>query len=188
MLRLLRPRRRLALPFLVALYPSLWLTVRGTGVARGPPADPPRFVASVVGAVALSYLVAALVTALIPLDAASLPPRVHRVVAPPNATLLVVGVVTLALGVYVGGSFVVEFPRWLDGAARVVGVALGWPLVLATLGLHAVGNAAPALRVPFAVELFVTLVGVATSAVWVVVLSGWLAEGVRSLVDAGGER
>lgn len=181
MLAPLRPRRSLAFPFVVTLFPLLWTAVRGTTIGRGRGFAPDSlgFLAYVVGAVTVSYLVAAAVTAAVGVDAESLPVWAGRLLDPSNATLAVVGAVSVVLVAYVGGSFLVEFPDPVDEAARGVGVVLGWPLVVAVVATYAVGNAFPSLAVPFVVELAVTLAGVALSAVWIFCLSAGVAAAAR---------
>lgn len=182
----LRPRRRLAAPFLAVLYPLLWLAVRGTATDRGRSVagGSLRGLAFMAGAAILSYLVAVAVTAAVRPDPDALPGWARALVAPSTGTLLLVAGASLAVAAYVVGAPALHVPRWFDAAARVVGIALGWPLVAVTLGLYAVGNAAPALQRAFHLQVLVTLGGVSLSAVWLLLLSSWLAALPRRLTRA----
>ena len=173
---IVRPRRSQALPFVVVLYPLLWLVVREFEIsAVGQPVTDalPQVLGFAAAAVVISYAVAALVaTVLIP-EPGSVPAWARALVNPSNATLAVVSVLTLALGAYVATSSVAEFPQWFDTAASLVGLVVGWPMVASIFGSYAIGNAFPALQT-FAVELLLGMFGIALTAVWVFLLSSWI--------------
>lgn len=172
----LRPRRRLALPFLVFVFPLLWVTVRGTSVARGPPPTraPGSTLAFVAAAVVGSYLLAAVEVTVLAGATESWPRWARRLLEPSDAALGWTAAISLALAAYVGGSSLVTFPAWVETVARGAGLVVGWPLVVTTLATYAVGNAVPG-GLPFTAQVLATMVGVALSAVWIVVLSTWLA-------------
>lgn len=173
---IIRPRRSLAFPFVVVLYPLLWLVVREFEIsAVGQPVTNafPQVLGFAAAAVVISYTVAALVaTVLIP-EPGSTPVWAQTLVNPSNATLAVVGVLSSALGTYIATSSVAEFPQWFDTAASLVGLVVGWPMVASILGSYAVSNAFPALHT-FTVELLFGMFGVALSAVWLFLLSSWI--------------
>ena len=173
----LRPRRSLAFPFVVLAYPLLWLVVRTTEItAVGQPltTNLHLVLALTTGAIGASYFGAALLVALVPVDVTAVPPWARPLVAPSYATLGVILAFSLALGAYISAASVVAFPNWFDTAASIVGFVIGWPMILGMLGVYALGNAFPALQIPFVVEFLVALCGVALSAIWVFLLASWL--------------
>ena len=173
---IVRPRRSVAFPFVVVLYPLLWLVVREFEIsAVGQPVTNalPQVLGFAAAAVVISYVVAALVASVFIPEPGSAPAWARTLVNPSNATLAVVGVLSLALGAYITTSSVAEFPQWFDTAASLVGLVVGWPMVASILGSYTIGNAFPALQT-FTVELLFTMFGVALSAVWLFLLSGWI--------------
>lgn len=174
---LLQPRRSLAVPFVVVLYPLLWLVVRHAEIsAVGQPITDtlPQVLTLTASAVVISYATAVMVATVLSLEAESVPAWSRILVAPSNATLALVSVLSLALGAYIVASSIVGFPQWFDTAASIVGLVLGWPLILSILGMYAVSNAFPALQIPFGIELLVGMFGIALSVVWLFLLSGWI--------------
>lgn len=173
----LRPRRSLAFPFVVLLYPLLWVVVRTFNItAVGYPitANLSDVLALTIGAVVVSYLGAAVGVTALSIDVASVPVWARSLVSPSNATLGVVTVISVALAAYISAASVIALPHWVDTAARIGGIVLGWPLMLVILGTYAIGNSLPALQSQFAVQFVVALVGVTLSAAWVFILATWL--------------
>lgn len=168
-----RPHRSLAFPFVVVLFPFLWFVVRDAGIAATTgSANPARALALAAGAVVTSYVAAAAVVATLGIRRGSVPAWTTSLLRPSNATLAVFGAISLALGGYVVVGSAVAFPQWFESVAALVGVVLGWPLVAVYAGTVAVGNAV-GTQLPFAVETTAVGVGVALSASWLFVLSGW---------------
>jgi uncharacterized membrane protein (DUF485 family) len=161
----LRPRRRLAVPFLLVCYPLCWLVVRAVGLtaaARPTAATLLRAPVFAAGAVGVAYLVAVAVTPHVP---DRLTPDLSR------PTLLVAGALTLALATYVVVSSLVALPQWVAAPARAAGLVFGWPMAAVTLATYAVGNAVPAAGDAVGGRLLATLVGAALTAGWVLLLS-----------------
>ena len=177
-LRAFRPRRTLAFPFVVVLFPLLWFVMREAGIgAVGRPVTDvlPQVVALTAVALAVSYTLAVLADAAVIPDAEMVPSRARPLVSPSNRTIATFAAVSLALVAYIVASSVVAFPGWFDALASAVGVVVGWPLLLIVLATFAVGNAVPALQDAFAIQVALVAVGVALSATWLFLLSGWLA-------------
>jgi hypothetical protein len=160
-----RSRRRLVVPFLLVGYPLGWLVVRAVGltaVGRSATGVLPQAVVFAAGAVAVAALVAVAVAVWGP----------DRVTPATSArTDLVAGSVTLALATYVVVSSLAALPQWLDTAARVVGLVVGWPMAAVTLATYAVGNAAPAVHHSPVLRLLASLVGATLTDGWVLLLS-----------------
>lgn len=170
-----RPHRSLAFPFAVALFPLLWFVVRDAGIdASTGSVNPTRALALAAVAVVVSYLAAVAVVATLGIRRGPVPAWATSLLRPSNATLAVFGAISLALGGSVVVASLVALPQWVESAAALVGVVLGWPLVVVYAGTVAVGNAV-GTRPSFAVEAVAVGVGVALSASWLFVLSGWLA-------------
>ena len=175
---ILQPRRELAFPFLVALYPLLWLVVRSTELsAVGQPITDtyPQVLAFTAVAAVVSYVIAVLATALLPLDSGSNPAWVQSVFTPSNRTLAIVSVLSMALGAYIVTSSVVAFPQWFDTTASIAGFVLGWPMMLSILGSYAIGNAFPAFQSAVAAQLLIAVIGTALTAVWIFFLASRIA-------------
>lgn len=174
---LIQPRRSLAVPFVVVLYPLLWLVVRGaevTAVGRPITETLPQVLGLTAIAVIISYSTAVLVATVLPLGADSVPAWARSLVTPTNATLTLVSVFSLALGAYIIASSMVELPQWFDSVASITGLIIGWPMMLLILGSYALGNAFPAFQNAVVAHLLIGMFGVALSAVWLFLLSGWI--------------
>ncbi|QLG29289.1 hypothetical protein HUG10_17895 [Halorarum halophilum] len=174
----LRPRRTLALPFVLVSFPLLWFVMReaGIGAAGRPVTDVlPRVVALATVALAVSGVVAILVDAALDIESESVPSWVRPLVSPSNGALATFTAVSLALAVYIVAGSLVALPGWFDALASAIGVVIGWPLLLVVLGTYAVGNAVPTLQDAFAIQVALVAAGVALSAAWMLLLSGWLA-------------
>lgn len=175
---IIRPQRSMAFPFVVVLYPLLWLVVQEFEITTvGQPITNvlPQVLGFAAAAVVTSYIVAALITSVLIPESGSIPTWARTLVNPSNATLAVVSVLSLALGAYIITSSVVAFPRWFDTAASLVGLVIGWPMITFILGSYAMGNAFPALQT-FTGELLIGMFGVALSAIWLFLLSGWITD------------
>lgn len=171
----LRPHRMLAFPFAVVLSPLLWFVFRDADIATASgSANPVQTLGFAAIAVVVSYVVAVGVVVALGPRHGSASDWVQSLIRPSNATLAVFAVISLALGVYVFGGAIVTFPQWLDSAAAVLGLVLGWPLVVCYAGTIALGNTL-GTQLPFAVEAVVVALGIALSATWLFVLSGWVA-------------
>lgn len=172
-----RPRRRLAFPFIVVLYSLLWLVVKETEIsAVGQPItnNLPRVLGLTAVAFVTGYCAAIAAAAVIARIEDRIPSWASAMIAPSSTTLTVVTILSLALGAYLAISSLTEFPHWVDTAAGVSGLVLGWPLMLCILGIHVVGNTLPALQIPVIVQEFVVIIGVTLSATWIFLLSSWI--------------
>ena len=175
---ILQPQRELAFPFIVALYPLLWLIVRSTEIsAVGQPITDtyPQVVAFTVVAVMISYVIAVLATTVLPVDSGSNPAWFQSLFTPSNRTLAIVSILSLALGAYIVTSSVVAFPQWFDTTASIAGFVLGWPMMLSILGTYAIGNAFPAFQNAFAAQLLIGMFGTALTATWIFFLASRVA-------------
>lgn len=187
-LRALRPRRTLAFPFVVVLFPLLWFVLREAGIgAVGRPVTDvlPRIAALAAVALTVSYTLAVLVDAAAVPDAESVPPWARPLFTPSNRALATFAAVSLALVAYIVAGSLVAFPGWFDALASAVGVVVGWPLLLVVFATFAVGNAVPALQDAFAIQVALVGTGVALSATWLFLLSGWIT---RLVVPGDGAR
>ena len=165
------PRRSLVAPFLGALAPLLWFLNREAAIraATGAAMQPAVVVGLAAVAVACSYIVGAALAPRLP-DASSLPSPLRSLVAPSDATLALVGVVTAALSAVVFASL--SFPSPLDTVASAVGVVVGWPALLAVLGAIVFGGLLGPSGVAAVVEAGLIGVGISLSMLWLVVLAG----------------
>ena len=168
----LTPRRALTAPFLVVLYPLCWVIYRGGPGLEWLAAGGGRWqILPLLGAVLVSYGVAVAVAPRLPAPA-SLPGPLRPLVAPADATMALVGVVSAALGVFVFAS--ISFPSPLDTVASAVGVLVGWPALLSVLGSIVFARMLSPGGLSYGVELAFVAGGVSLSALWLVVLSGLL--------------
>ena len=164
------PRRRLAAPFLAALYPLAWVVYRGgPGLEWASPEPGLALTLPVLGAVLVSYAVAVLVAPRLP-GPQSLPVVLQPLVTPSNATLGLVGMVSVAVGSFVFASL--SFPSPLDTVASAVGVLVGWPALLAVLASIFVSNVFAPGGLGYGVEFGFVALGVSLSALWLFVLAG----------------
>lgn len=163
----------MAFPFAAVLFPLLWFVYRdATGVDRFATSSP-RILALVGAAVLVSYAAAVVVGAVID-SAAGAPSRTKPLFAPSNGALTVVAVVSTLLGLYLLGDATGVVPRWLTTVLTPVGIAVGWPMLVAILATYAVGNAL-GTELPLAVEGAVVAVGIVASVAWLFVLASWFA-------------
>ncbi|WP_231184747.1 hypothetical protein [Haladaptatus sp. DYF46] len=176
---LLRPRRALAFPFVAVLYPLLWFIVRDADVttAYGVSGVVPRTLGFVTGAVVVSYVVAVVVVEVVEGDSDSASTWKRWLFAPSNRALALFAVVSLLLWIQL--LDVTTTPVWLRDVERLLGVAVGWPLMAAYL----VGFGLSVLfRGSLGVQFAAVAVGVSLSVAWLFVLFGWFADAVsRSL-------
>ena len=175
---ILQPRRDLAFPFIVALYPLLWLVIRSTELtAVGQPITNtyPQVLAFTAIAAVISYVIAVLATIMLPLDSGSHPAWLQSLFIPSTRTLTIVSVLSLGLGAYIVTSSVVAFPQWFDTTASIAGFVLGWPMMLSILGTYAIGNAFPAFQSAVGAQLLITMIGTALTAVWIFFLASRVA-------------
>lgn len=165
------PHRSLVAPFLAVLAPLLWFLNREASIraATGTAMQPAVVVGVAAVAVACSYIVAAVVAPRLP-AAASLSSPLRPLVAPSDATLALVGVVTAALSAVVFASL--SFPSSLDTVASAAGVVVGWPAFLAVLGATVFGGLLGPSGLASAAEVAFIAVGISLSMLWVVVLAG----------------
>ena len=188
---LIQPRRNLAFPFIVLLYPLLWLVISGYEVnAVGRPITDtyPQVIALTAGTLIISYAIAVVTASVLMPKPGSMPAWARTVVNPSNATLVIVSAISLALGAYIVTSSVVDFPQWVDAVASPVGLIIGWPMVGSLIVVFGVENTFPELEIPFAVELLGVLIGAALTATWIFLLSGWLAGFVPPTVPGATSR
>jgi hypothetical protein len=174
----LRPTRSHVLPFLMALFPLLWWVHRGAHTAAVRPSGEALSLTAVATAVAgrvlLSYLCGVAVATLS--GVRTTPPSnryIRAVFFPTDRTLRVLAVLLGAIGVYFVTALLTPIPPMIDDALTPFGVALGWPLFVAVLGLYAVGNAIG--TVPLAVQGLVVAGTLSLIAVWVFTLATWLS-------------
>ena len=175
---ILQPRRELAFPFIVALYPLLWLVVRSSEIsAVGQPITDtyPQVLAFTAVAAVISYVIAVLATITLPLDSGSHPAWLQSLFTPSNRTLAIVSVLSLGLGVYIVTSSIVAFPQWFDTTASIAGLILGWPMMLSILGTYAIGNAFPAFQSAVGAQLLIGMIGTALTAMWIFFLASRIA-------------
>lgn len=188
----LRLRRRLAFPFVVVLYVLLWLGLRETGVfSRGQSiTDPlPGVLALVAGALVVSYVVAVAVAAAFVPETGSAPWWARGVIEPTNATLVVIGAITVGLA----ASIVVEAEGirvWIGLApyVRAVALVLAWPLYVVLVVMFAAGNAASPAGLPDLAKRSLLALGVGLTAAWLFVLSSWIAAVVSTVVSLATDR
>ena len=159
----LRPCRELAFPFVVVPAPLLWMIHREMEIDPGTGAAATSRAVVVVAAVALSYLVACLVAAGYDLTDASRSRRRWWLSAPSNRALLLFVGLAVALVLY--GLGVLALPSRGESVAALVGVVVGWPLLLASLAIYFGSNSLPG-ELPFVAQLVVVAVGVSLSTAW----------------------
>lgn len=171
--------RRLAASLAVAAYPALWFVYRdaataassneqATALPLGPVVEGGSGI--VVGAAAGTVLGLTLWFV-----AGSLPAWARPLSTPPNRTLGAFVGLSLAFWLGIALGLPDPFANWGRLAFEVVFL---WPAVLAYLAVILVGNAVvgePSVGIQF----FVVGVGMALSAAWLLLLSGWLATTVR---------
>lgn len=178
----IRPRKSLAFPLLVVLYPLLWLVVRATGTyANAQPVSDslPEVVVLTAGAILVSYAVAVVVDVVLLPDAESVTAWIRRLLDPSTGTIVLASIVTIGLAAYFGASSLgVAFPSWLAPAERGVGLILGWPIAGSILVVYFVSNTLP-LQIPPAVQLLAVSLGAAFTAAWLFLL----ASGVSTLAS-----
>ncbi|WP_423743196.1 hypothetical protein V5735_08850 (plasmid) [Haladaptatus sp. SPP-AMP-3] len=172
---LVRPRRALAFPFVAVLYPLLWFIIRDADIAAayGVSGVVPRALGFAVGAVVVSYVVAVAVVELVDGDADSASTWRRWLFAPSNRALALFAVVSLLLGVQL--LDVTTTPVWLRDAERLLGVVVGWPLLVTYLGGFGLSVL---LGESLAVQFVAVAVGVSLSVVWLFVLFGWFTDAV----------
>lgn len=173
--RLLRPNRGLVFPFFVTFFPVIWFVYRDAGerVVDGQQVMTPlsRTLALGLMAVVASYVLAAVVVAVIGPRNGSTTPWKRVLFQPTNGTLLVLVVLWTSIVTYIALDSVGNLPFWSE---LVVGVPLLWPLLVGILLTYAIGNAVPALQA-FTFQAAFALVGLALSATWIFLLSTWIA-------------
>lgn len=169
-----RPQRSHVFPFAVTASALLWFVNRDaeiSGIA-------PRTVALGVASVAIGYLLAVLVVAAVNPDGTR-SGIARTLFSPSNETLAVFAMVSLSLGGYAVTGFPF-LPGELDFAVRLVGLVLGWPIIVVSVASVVVGNAFGG-RPPFAIEAVAVGFGVACTTAWVFLLSGWVTDAVGRL-------
>lgn len=164
----------MAFPFAAVLCPILWFVYRdATGVARFA-TSLPRVLALALGAVVGSYAAATVVaTAVGPTTAASAG-RLQPLLAPSNTALAVVAVVGASLGAFLVADALGVVPGWLTTVLAPLGVAVGWPVLVAVAATYAAGNAL-GTELPFLVQAGLVAVGIVCSVAWLFLCSSWLA-------------
>lgn len=169
----LRPDRRHVFPFLVVGFPTLWFVYRETPVrivdGRRVTTPLPRTLALAAVALAASYVVAVLVASTIGRRENGGSWR-GLLLAPTDGTL----VALLALWAVLVGYVALDATVDLPSRAELVVVPLLWPLLVAILATHVLGDAVPALRA-FEVRAAFAVVGLAASAAWTFLLSTAIA-------------
>ncbi|WP_049970426.1 hypothetical protein [Haladaptatus cibarius] len=187
-LRALRPSRSLAFPFAATLYPQLWFVFRDTGfsaVSHPTTAELltmlPRILALTAGAIAVSYLVAFLVVRVLNPDSRddSLSGWKRLLFRPSNTALVAFALISIALGTYLVTASTLVFPQEVETLVRLLGVVIGWPLLVVYGGMVILSNAFVG-EPTFLVQAVVVGIGVALSTTWLFFLSGWFANFVDS--------
>ena len=168
-LAVVRPDRRLGLPFAVAFAPMAWFVARDVSAATPRPAVGPllRFIALISASAVASYVLAVLIVGVVSFGECSLP-------EPDDATLRIFSAVVAAGLGYLALATFRSNPGWLDLLVAPVGLVLGLPLVVLYGGFVAVANIVPALQ--YGIAPFVVVgVGVACSVLWTYLLTSILA-------------
>ncbi|MCO8244014.1 MULTISPECIES: hypothetical protein [unclassified Haladaptatus] len=174
-----RPQRSHVFPFAVTASALLWFVNRDAEISG----ITPRTVTLGVASVAVGYLLAILVVAAVnPDDTRSGIAR--TLFSPSNETLAVFAIASLLLGGYAVTGFPF-LPGELDFAVRLLGLTLGWPIIVTYGATVVVGNAFGG-RPPFAIEAVAVEFGVACTTVWVFLLSGWVTDAVGRLSGSVG--
>ena len=168
--------RAAVLPFAVALYPQLWFVNREVGIAVATTNRPEavirlQAVESAAIAMATSVIFAVVVAAAARSASGWLPPWTGPLFRPSNGAVAVFVVVSFAFwAIVIALPPMALPPGWSD----VLGLLFSWPLLVLYVGMVFLGNAffgEPSMPVQFAV----VGVGVALSAVWLFLASGWIA-------------
>lgn len=175
--------RRLAAPLAAAAYPLLFFAYRESGTSA--PIDqsvtvlPLGPVVPVRPGIVAGVLAGVVVGAAIWTVAGRLPSWARSLSVPSDGTILVFA--GLSLGFW--ASLAVGLPDALSAWGRfAVEVVFLWPMVLLYVGMILLGNAVfgePSL----AVQFVVVGVGIALSAAWLFLLSGWVVHLLRRVTS-----
>lgn len=180
----LRPRRSLALPFLVFAVPALYFVYRDATLdcpASRSCLDPAHAGYALAG-LAGSYLLAVGVLALVDAPAlADRHPYARLALRPTDATLGVLAVFAVAVAAYMLATLVATVPAWLDTVLTPVGLIVGLPFVVAYAAMTLVAGALstePSLTTQSAV----VAVSLAATGAWLFAL----ATGAAGLLASAG--
>lgn len=180
----LRPRRSLALPFLVFAVPALYFVYRDATLdcPTSESCLDPTHAGYALAALAGSYLLAVGVLALVDTPAlADRHPYARLALRPTDATLGVLAALAVAVAAYMLATLVTTVPAWLDTVLTPVGLIVGLPFVVAYAAMTLVASALstePSLTTQSAV----VAVSLAATGAWLFAL----ATGAASLLASAG--
>ncbi len=171
----LSPHRSLLLPFVVLLYPLLYVIGGQTGlISPYEPIseNPVRVLALIVGAIAVSYLVSVVLATAIGVRTGTLIGWKRLLFRPSERVTGVFLLFTVIPVIYFLADLVVDLPPWAELA---VGLPLAWPAFVTLVGMYAVENAG--LTLPNSGQMFIIGIGISLSIVWMFLLATWLGMG-----------
>jgi hypothetical protein len=182
-----RPRRELALPFLMAAFPLLYFVYRDASAAcpAGTGCLDLEHVGYALAGLAASYLLAVALLALLDVRALAADYGYARLAfRPTDGTLLVLGVLVGAVAAYAVATLVARVPTWLDQFLTPLGLIVGLPFAAIAAGMTLVGSAVgkePSMAVQFAV----VGVSLALTGAWVFLLATGAAGLLTGAVSGG---